>query len=359
MEKLFSSSAEYLDFLNAIAYRRVKNLKKENDTFQAEVNSAVEKCGILFQSNGAEANYITEIIDIEDKITDAERKNLSSTDIGELSLKRESLYNKYNKFLGTLPLEVKEDIEFNFKKIVDRRLRIAHTNEIITQITTEFPNSLSIDFNSISSQPIFKKINGFLKPQTMEVEDEKESEPVKEEVKEEMPYVVKIEMANDSLVDNKELEEEPEEEISAADLTFETDNSFYDPEDTFTSQVENEVVVPSFKTVVEEEIPTEDIKTIDDTVTFKLEQGISLADMATVIYNGDISAWHTLYKANKSIIDERLKERECLEENVKFMEETPNDIPPFVNDINVLDGITIVIPNEYEKSNEHTLAKAA
>ena len=328
MENLFTNGAEYLAFLKIIANRRLNNLLRDNDTFLHEIEEALIKCGEICSAYGADTNYIRDIYELESKIAIAERKNITSTDVGDLSMKRESLTNKYNSFVATLPLEEAENLEFYFKQISDRSSRISKNNEAINKINQEYPDARTITPEDRKNHRIFREINNYLHPKT-------ETEEIVAQEEESLPYVVEMHEAPTDLVE-EEIVETPEVDLGPSVA----DNSFFknDEADDFGTQIESEPVIHKFKEVEEREVDAMPETPKEDEVTFSLERGTSLTDLSVALC-GDENGWYDIYNANKEIIDQRLEEA-GLSRNEAF---ESND--------EVFDGLTLVIPNIYEKSS--------
>lgn len=339
MDILFTNSTDSISFLNIIAQRRLNNLTRDNETFQAEIEEALSNCGEICSKHGSDTNFVREIIALDAKMDAAERKSINSRDVSDLSLRRESLYDKYNQFLASIPLEDKENLEFAFKQVLDRIQRISVNDETMAKISLDYPDAKSVTPEERKNHRVFRSINAFLYPE-MEAVEEKE-----EEKNDELPYVVKISAAKDDLIEAEI--EEPVGEIAAP----ETDNSFYqDGTDDFITQVDNEYIPHEFKEVkepevdkiaeVEEEVPKVPEEIAEDTdVTFTIEKGISLTDIAIALC-GDENGWYDLYNANKDAIDNKLTEAGLSHDE------------PFESNDEVFDGLVIKIPNQFNKVEE-------
>ena len=386
MEKLFTNNNEYLDFANALAYRRIKKLERSNSAYNTEVEEALTECGEIFEKYGSETNYIADIIDLELKVQNGEAQKINSVELEDLSLRRESLYNKYNSFLEKLPLDVKEDLEFYFKKIFDRKLRYSHALDLVNQIKREYPASDNLTVVEIMEQPIFQSISSYLnKDEKVEV---KEETPIveKQEETNNLPYVVQIKKAPEELLkeevkDEPVLEEPKEKEINSN--IFEENNiddiipSFNElPEqkiDTIEPKEEMEmpkenveaediftpfedlplIEEPTNELDFQEEIPVEineeaqkeidevlpEVKEEEEKLTYTMEKGDTLTGLACAICE-DENGWYDIFEANKEALEARLKEAGL----------SKND--PFENNEEVFAGLTLTIPNVYEKGSQ-------
>lgn len=380
MEKLFTNYNEFTDFTNALAYRRIKNLEKTDKKFNEEIAETIDECGKIFKQNGSDINYIEEIIDLEMQMQNNESKGSNSVDLEELSLKRESLYNKYNSFLEKLPLDIKEDLEFYFKKVFDRKLRSNHTTDLTNQIKIEFPKAEELTTTEIMEQPIFAEINNFL---DKDIKVDKAEEVIEET--QNLPYVTQIKKASDDLLNEKIVENEVEEKEETQELNkfpkleeanLEIPNLFLDDKElsyedkivpSFTEipeqetdkiEVKEEIEEPVFENdnnedvftafndlpiidepIKEEAVIEKELPTSEEELTYTMESGDTLTSLAIAMCD-DENGWYDIFEANKEVLEERLKEAGL----------SKND--PFENNEEVFVGLTLNIPNVYEKTNQ-------
>ncbi len=385
MEKLFTNYNEFTDFTNALAYRRIKNLEKTDKKFNEEIAETIDECGKIFKQNGSDINYIEEIIDLEMQMQNNESKGSNSVDLEELSLKRESLYNKYNSFLEKLPLDIKEDLEFYFKKVFDRKLRSNHTTDLTNQIKIEFPKAEELTTTEIMEQPIFAEINNFL---DKDIKVDKAEEVIEET--QNLPYVTQIKKASDDLLNEKIVENEVEEKEETQELNkfpkleeanLEIPNLFLDNNDlkledsnmpsfdeipeqeTDKIEIKEEKEEPVIENdnqddiftafndlplidepikkeqVQEEPVMEKEIPNDEEQLTYTMESGDTLTSLAIAMCD-DENGWYDIFEANKEVLEERLKEAGL----------SKND--PFENNEEVFVGLTLNIPNVYEKTNQ-------
>ena len=374
MEQLFTNYNEFTDFLSAKAHQRIGKLSTTNQKYDVEINEAIAKCDEIFKANGVETNYINEIIAIEMQMQSMEDTNENSNDLDELALKRESLYKKYDAFIESLPLSLKEDLEFNFKKIVDRKLRSNHTNDLIAQIEKEYPKAADLTINEIMEQPIFKKAS-----ETLHVPFVEEVETKEETVN--LPYVVQIKKAPENLLHPEmvEITEElpiektanvPVEEDTIKDIPnlFNTmsDFNFEDKivpsftelseKETDKIEVKDDLVVNSFEEEPEfepftgfnglidlnneesEKKPEIIEQAKEDENTYTMENGDSLANLAYALID-DENGWYDIFEANKDKLIQRMREAGLTRnDDIQYNEE-------------IFSGITLTIPNVYEKKS--------
>ena len=371
MDILFTNYSEQAAFTDAIAHRRIKELEETNSSFDEEIAQTIEICDEIFKNYGSETNFITEIIDLEMRMQNAESQKLTSVDIGDLTLRRESLYNKYNSFLEKLPLEIKEDLEFYYKKISDRKLRLSHTLDKVNQIESEYPKAEGLTVSEIWEQPIFQKIDEFLSGKQLvnppEIVDETSN----------LAYVLQIKKAPDDLLNmaigSNQHNEEPEKEeesLEIPDLFLENDVEYQDELSKVTPEFPDLPVYGTDKIDVKDEIedpqdlvnsdnlsfipfadfPKEDnnnleVKEIeeepvDDRLTYTMENGDTLTSLAIALCE-DENGWYDIFAANKEVLEQRLQEAGL----------SNND--PFENNEEIFTGLTLKIPNVYEKANKN------
>lgn len=385
MEKLFTNYNEYVDFLNAIAHRRIKKLDRSKTQYEDEINEVLEKAGKIFEQFGSRINFIQEIIDVEIKIQN-DKTNNQKDEFEDVNLKRESLYNKFNQFLEQLPLDEREDLEFYFKKILDRRLRANQTGELITQIKNEYPAAEDLTVIEIMEQPTFKKINSFLNEKTSQIDPETETDNKIEETNN-LPYVVQIKEAPASLFEiekeeySKEQQEKQPQEIKSFASEELPQIQKLEISDLFSSSIEPkealvEDIFPSFDEAIEfnalennsaetsedkdvnidntfnvfdslnkpEESPTIEPKTeVEDVNTYEMEIGDSLVGLSTALID-DENGWYDIFEANKDLLIKRLEASGLTKDD------------PFQYNEEIFAGLTLIIPNVYEKSQIKALA---
>ena len=327
MEHLFTSMEEYTDFLNALAYRKTKISKSNNEIFESEISDILKKCDEFFNKYNT-SNFISEILELETTMQGVETGKLGSIDLEELSLKRENLYKKYNQFLEKLSLDEKEDLEFLFKKVLNRETRLKQNEDLIRDIKENFPGVDSVTVESIKKQPIFKTINDYLNPNEESFDEIVETNN--------LPYVVQIKEAAKELVDVK---------TDDIDAVPEIDNSFYDPADNFTSVIEEtESVEPvdSSNELVEE----------DEPLTYTMDKGDSLTKVALAICDNE-NGWEDIFDANELVLSHRLVEKGY----------TVKDKDRLKDNEEIYAGLELVIPNVFthiiENSAQTGLAMAA
>ncbi len=98
------------------------------------------------------------------------------------------------------------------------------------------------------------------------------------------------------------------------------------------------IEAPKKEVKEEKEEPKEDTPVEPETneVKYTLEEGLSLSDLALALCE-DTEGWNDIYKANKSAIEERLKENNI------------TDLNDIENNTEIFKGLELIIPNEFTK----------
>lgn len=109
------------------------------------------------------------------------------------------------------------------------------------------------------------------------------------------------------------------------------------PEEEVSVIPETSVIVEEPKEEVKEE-PKEETPKEPETneVKYTLEEGLSLSDLALALCE-DSEGWNDIYKANKTAIEERLKENHI------------TDLNDIENNTEIFKGLELIIPNEFTK----------
>lgn len=128
---------------------------------------------------------------------------------------------------------------------------------------------------------------------------------------------IPLEDKNTPVEEKKETPEEEESVISEAPIISEAPKK----------EVKEEKEEPKEDTPVEPE--TNEVK-------YTLEEGLSLSDLALALCE-DTEGWNDIYKANKSAIEERLKENNI------------TDLNDIENNTEIFKGLELIIPNEFTK----------
>ena len=273
--ELFSSKQEGIDFLNYKAKKRIEELEKICSQNQEQIIININNCEEIFERYNEE-NLISNIIELDNTVSNEE---ITPEELMEINLRREELLNKLKSFLDDLLnkynsenldlakkmkyLVDKEDIEFNYKKIVNRSMELQNKKDLVDKIENEYHEAREFDIETFKkNSSTFNMIREHLSL-TNELLIEKEP---KVEYNEEL-YVVKIEQAPEHLIAEKnEINEEKFEE----EVETQSDNTFFGIDDNLTKQIINNDITEFDE--VEEEEPTTLEDVITEQINTKLEE---------------------------------------------------------------------------------------
>ena len=418
MENLLKNETERLTFFNLKAKGRIISLEKSKEEYESDMEEALEKCEEIFNEYNADTNYIKAILDIDDKLQSINIPKYNSSELESLSSSREELYDKYNKFEETLPLKVKEKLQFNSKKALDRKVRLTESNENISEIEKEFPEARDLDVTeTFKKLPILIDIKNYLEPESKEETQELKEDmvyPQVTKISEAPEYLLKNDLNRIAEDDKPEIEqdfnipeanieevlpekfedtrlEEPELEPINLFASNESEpilpdnnevNTFLDSDPDFNISLENDNLSPLFGEEQPEETSKIEVKseedaysnnkpndvTNDEIFTYTMGNGVSLTELAKTAYDCDNeNVWNNIYTANKELIDERMQEKKDIieEELRKKREQNPDKEIGFEDLENIFTGLTLVIPNIYEitkqveDTNNHNMSMAA
>ena len=181
VSNLFNNNIEEKAFYNLIAARKYFTKSNEKQLYEADIEEYLHKCDEILKENNARCNFIAEILARKDKNIN----NAVYSGNNRLS-EIDALTKEFIDFLKTVPLTVKEDLEFYSKRIDDRLQRNAETSLEQQTILEYYPKVDNIDYNEIFAvlDPIFTNIDSF---GTKKEKDNKE-----DLIDEEMSYVEPI-----------------------------------------------------------------------------------------------------------------------------------------------------------------------
>lgn len=264
---LFSNIEEGTNFLNYKARLRIDSLKNICKTNNDDILEYINNCDEIF-SRYNKNNLIKDLYQIDLDLNNIDTQNLDENKIKELNHKREVISFEFKKFLEELHLlyndenldltkkakylNDREDIEFAYKKIINRSLDIQDKNGIISMIKDAYPDSIDFDVNEFRNNSItFKLIKDYTSGFTKE---ENVKEQATDESNKTYPnndlYVVKISEAPEELkLSDKE---EIKEELHSENIATENDTSFFGIDDALTESILNNEA-PTFEEVTEEE----------------------------------------------------------------------------------------------------------
>lgn len=382
MDTLIDRDAQIILY-NLKAKKKIKRIEENVDIFDKEIKESMDKCDELFSKYNADINYLSELMEVENDLQNENSKRHSSSE--SLLAKKDSILEELKEFQSKLPLTAKEDLSFLMKKIKDRQKREDDNLQELKQIEELYPNAREYDVKAAYTIFPFSAIKLYLHPDEMaESGLEGEEESIITAAPHNMPYVVSIKKYNEPVEDSETETESPLDENLSAET--ESDNTFFESGDKLTSAINNNVTAPevtkeeetsvllapgieenidiiapmetSFDEVVsplnsieestplddkttpveEKEEPKEDTPVEPETneVKYTLEEGLSLSDLALALCE-DTEGWNDIYKANKSAIEERLKENNI------------TDLNDIENNTEIFKGLELIIPNEFTK----------
>lgn len=311
---LFSNLEEGTNFLNYKARLRIDSLNEICKTNNDDILEYINNCDEIF-SRYNKSNLIKDLYQIDLDLNDIDGQDLDENKIKELNHKREVISFEFKKFLEELHslyedenldltkkakyLSDREDIEFAYKKIINRSLDSQDKKNTITLIKEQYPDAINFNVNEFRNNSItFKLIrdytNDFVKEKNAKEQVSVES---KETYTNNDLYVVKISEAPEELKlpDKDESEVEPNNE----NIVTENDTSFFGIDDALTESILNNEV-PTFEEVKEEE-PT------------KLEDIPLDVDLVPVPEDSEPN------------LEEKSSPETKAEEKVAITEETPNE----------------------------------
>ena len=201
----------------------------------------------------------------ENKITELKgKREIASFEFKQFIEELQSLYDNENLDLSKKAcyLSDREDIEFAYKKIINRSLDIHDKKNIIGSIEESYPEAREFNVDEFKKTSItFKMINDYMSPSTndswfeptIETNNEKSSAP---EFDEDL-YVIKISEAPESLTIKDKEETKKIEDNNP--ISVESDTTFFGEDDALTESILNNDI-PQFEEVEEvKTTPLEDI----------------------------------------------------------------------------------------------------
>lgn len=323
MDLLFTNQKDRVDFCNFKAKRRIRSLESSIDSYDEEIKGAMAKCEAIFERYNADENYISRLSEIESKFHSPSGVMYGSSEVESLNIEKEAILNRYNDFLNSLPLSVREDLEFFASVVSKRQKMIVEATNLIEAIDRDFPDARDFDEQHyLETQTVFADL----------VSKKVDYKPEKRVSS--MPWVVKSGIAPDALLGyGKDDSLNFKENEPVLDREVDQDTSFFnDKEDAFVSLAGNDVIVPEFEEVKED--PEE------KSVTYTMATGDTLKLIAATVC-GDENGWFDIYHANKELIDQRIAENKINPESLFFED-----------DGNILTGLTLVIPKMYTKETQ-------
>ena len=275
--ELFSNVDEGTNFLNYKAKNRITNLENLCNQDEKDILDYINSCSNIFQKYNKN-NLIEEIYNVDSELQSLNSNDIEENKITELKGKREIASFEFKQFIEELQslydnenldlskkacyLSDREDIEFAYKKIINRSLDIHDKKNIIGSIEESYPEAREFNVDEFKTTSItFKMINDYMSPSTndssfeprIETNNEKSSVP---EFDEDL-YVIKISEAPESLkIKDKEETKKIEDNNP---ISVESDTTFFGEDDALTESILNNDI-PQFEEVEEvKTTPLEDI----------------------------------------------------------------------------------------------------
>ena len=275
--ELFSNVDEGTNFLNYKAKNRIINLENLCNQDEKDILDYINSCSNIFQKYNKN-NLIEEIYNVDSELQSLNSNDIEENKITELKGKREIASFEFKQFIEELQslydnenldlskkacyLSDREDIEFAYKKIINRSLDIHDKKNIIGSIEESYPEAREFNVDEFKKTSItFKMINDYMSPSTndssfeptIETNNEKSSAP---EFDEDL-YVIKISEAPESLTIKDKEETKKIEDNNP--ISVESDTTFFGEDDALTESILNNDI-PQFEEVEEvKTTPLEDI----------------------------------------------------------------------------------------------------
>ena len=275
--ELFSNVDEGTNFLNYKAKNRITNLENLCNQDEKDILDYINSCSNIFQKYNKN-NLIEEIYNVDSELQSLNSNDIEENKITELKGKREIASFEFKQFIEELQslydnenldlskkacyLSDREDIEFAYKKIINRSLDIHDKKNIIGSIEESYPEAREFNVDEFKKTSItFKMINDYMSPSTndssfeptIETNNEKSSAP---EFDEDL-YVIKISEAPESLTIKDKEETKKIEDNNP--ISVESDTTFFGEDDALTESILNNDI-PQFEEVEEvKTTPLEDI----------------------------------------------------------------------------------------------------
>lgn len=275
--ELFSNVDEGTNFLNYKAKNRITNLENLCNQDEKDILDYINSCSNIFQKYNKN-NLIEEIYNVDSELQSLNSNDIEENKITELKGKREIASFEFKQFIEELQslydnenldlskkacyLSDREDIEFAYKKIINRSLDIHDKKNIIGSIEESYPEAREFNVDEFKKTSItFKMINDYMSPSTndssfeptIETNNEKSSAP---EFDEDL-YVIKISEAPEKLTIKDKEETKKIEDNNP--ISVESDTTFFGEDDALTESILNNDI-PQFEEVEEvKTTPLEDI----------------------------------------------------------------------------------------------------
>lgn len=358
-KNLFDNREAAKDFYDLLANRKLKKLNKNKESYDSDINEDLSKCEEILTKNNAKINYVSELLNL----------NKEDTKNPEISKKIAELNKEFSRFLNTLTLVDKEDLEFYSKRIANRLERIAETELTSESLNTFYPNLGNYEYED--RMRIFDRFFGEKNPYKVtpikeSIEDQKEiiknvseeekepmiikneelkreevigirsfiNEPIKEVEEPKLDLEEKYLFREDNDMPRGFIYEEPEKkETFITDNFFELDNVNEKPIEIEKEPILNEIEETKLDTLNPFDINLEEPK--EESVKFVMPEGASLADISIALC-GYSSGWLDIFAENKDLFNEII-----LKNNLSYIN--------IENNTEAFTGIEINIPLTFKK----------
>ena len=366
-KNLFNNREEEKSFYDLLADRKLKKINKNKESYDSDINEDLIKCEEIFTKNNAKTNYVSELL----KLNKEDTKN------PEILQKIEILNKEFKKFLNTLTLVEREDLEFYSQKVSNRLERIREANLIAKNLKSFYPNLVNYEYED--RMQIFDLLFGEKSPYkvTPLKESSEKGKPVLDEnlekekikiIKPEKKKIISKEKTfikgNDSLSVKSKREEvlgiktfkKEEEKTEIDDVyiydeavpkeNFVTDSFFeLDNLDDKREMAEEEIILeetiePELDVLNPFEIDFEELskeKPVEEKIVkFVMPKDTSLVDISVAIC-GDSSGWLDIFAENKELLNKAI-----LDSNANYIN--------IENNQNIFSGLEINIPVVFKKN---------
>lgn len=341
MNITFLNDGEFSLFCTLLGNRRIREIKEVNSDYESEKKSILANSQIIFEKYNSPCNYLEEINVINIKLATA-----IGSEALELETKRAELQNSFKQFLSTIELSDREDLELFSIQIESRDSKVKEGLDIIEKVIALYPNA-----TSINPEEVYLKIPLFKQIESLTLADYEEK-PLEDTQTDDYKEVVRITKADETLVasenapEDKELNHQNVEENTTTDYSFFNDDFSWETPFSISDLEIKEAKEEEIATIDEEKPTASDLvmpkKVEEETLTFTLEDGISLSTLAFELC-GDSNGWYDIFDANKEKLLARLKEK-----NGSLNSESMNQ-SNIENDDRIFAGIDLIIPKVYKK----------
>lgn len=356
-KKLFNDREEEKSFYNLLADRKLKKINKNKESYDSDINEDLIKCEEILTRNNAKTNYVSDLLKL----------NKEDPKKPEISKQITELNKEFTKFLNTLTLTDREDLEFYSKRIANRLERIDDADLTAQNLKTFYPNLGNFEYED--RMQIFDKLFGEKNPykvtplkeaNELEKKEIKEEPKLRKEIKEEPKPVkeIKEEILREEVIGirsfkkepkiefkNEVIEKEPEldtkehfsykasdddlinsfiekdvvKESFITENFFELDNINEKPEEIKEEPVLEETNEPELDTLNPFDINLEEIydEPKEEKVKFVMPEGTSLVDISIALC-GYSSGWLDIFAANKDLFNKIILENNASYINIEY-----------------------------------------